>query len=526
MGKLTTNLSILIHHRFNLNKLAKKIIMDFTIKCGNPEKQHSECVVVGLFESTRLSAAAKAIDTASKKYLSNILKRGDIDGKIGQSLLLHNIPGTSSSRVLLIGCGKEKDLSPSHYRKIVENSISKLKTTGTTKAVIYLSELNIKPGGDSEDEYWKIRQFVEISHSTLYQFNQLKSKNKKPKNKLHKLVLMVPERKYFATGKQAIKDGTAIANGVSLARDLANLPPNICTPSYLANQAKKLGKTQKSIKVTVLGESAMKKLGMGSLLSVSQGSYQPAKLILMEYKGGKKGEKPVVLVGKGVTFDTGGISIKPSAAMDEMKYDMCGAASVFGTITAITAMGLSINVVGVVPTVENMPGGEATRPGDIYTSMSGQTIEVLNTDAEGRLILCDALTYSERFNPATVIDIATLTGACVIALGKHASGLLSNHGPLAKDILDAGENAGDRAWQLPLWDEYQDQISSPFADMANIGGREAGTITAACFLSRFTKKFHWAHIDIAGTAWLTGKNKGATGRPVPMLVQYLIDQCS
>ncbi len=496
--------------------------MDFTIKCGNPEKQRSACLVVGLFESRRLSAAAKTIDSASKKYLTNILKRGDIDGKIGQSLLLHNIPGIASSRVLLVGCGKEKGLSASHYRKIVTNSINKLKTTGATEAVSYLSELNVK----SRDEYWKIRQFVEISHSTLYQFNQLKSKNKKPKNKLRKLVLMVPERKDFATGEQAIKDGTAIAKGVSLARDLANLPANICTPSYLADQAKKLGRTQKSIKVTVLDEAAMKKLGMGSLLSVSQGSHQPAKLISLEYKGGKKGEKPVVLVGKGVTFDTGGISIKPSAAMDEMKYDMCGAASVFGTITAISEMGLPINVVGVVPTVENMPGGEATRPGDIYTSMSGQTIEVLNTDAEGRLILCDALTYSERFNPTAVIDIATLTGACVVALGKHASGLLSNHDPLAKEILDAGESTGDRAWQLPLWDEYQSQIDSPFADMANIGGREAGTITAACFLSRFTKKFHWAHIDIAGTAWLTGKKKGATGRPVPMLVQYLIDRCN
>lgn len=496
--------------------------MDFKIRCGNPEKQRSACLVVGLFESRRLSAAAKTIDSASKKYLTNILKRGDIDGKIGQSLLLHNIPGIASSRVLLVGCGKEKGLSASHYRKIVTNSINKLKTTGATEAVSCLSELNVK----SRDEYWKTRQFVEISYSTLYQFNQLKSKNKKPKNKLRKLVLMVPERKDFATGEQAIKDGTAIAKGVSLARDLANLPANICTPSYLADQAKKLSRTQKSIKVTVLDEAAMKKLGMGSLLSVSQGSHQPAKLISMEYKGGKKGEKPVVLVGKGVTFDTGGISIKPSAAMDEMKYDMCGAASVFGTITAISEMGLPINVVGVVPTVENMPGGEATRPGDIYTSMSGQTIEVLNTDAEGRLILCDALTYSERFNPTAVIDIATLTGACVVALGKHASGLLSNHDPLAKEILDAGESTGDRAWQLPLWDEYQSQIDSPFADMANIGGREAGTITAACFLSRFTKKFHWAHIDIAGTAWLTGKKKGATGRPVPMLVQYLIDRCN
>lgn len=495
--------------------------MNFTIKSGNPEKQRAACVVVGIFESHRLSTAATAIDAASKKYISNILKRGDMDGKIGSSLLLHNVPGTSSSRLLLVGCGKEKELDGNRYRRIVASAINKLKLTGATEAVSYLSELNVK----KRDDYWKLRQFVEISQSVSYEFKQLKSKNKRSKNKLNKLVLMVSDRKDVATGERAVSDGTAIGKGVALARDLANLPANICTPSYLADQAKQLGKSKKSVKVTVLDEAAMEKLGMGSLLSVSQGSRQPAKLISMEYKGGKKDDKPFVLVGKGVTFDTGGISIKPSAAMDEMKYDMCGAASVLGAIKAVSEMGLPINVVGVVPTVENMPGGEASRPGDIYTSMSGQTIEVLNTDAEGRLILCDALTYSEKFNPATIIDIATLTGSCVIALGKHASGLLSNNDALATDILDAGESTGDRAWQLPLWDEYQHQIDSPFADMANIGGREAGTITAACFLSRFTKKFKWAHLDIAGTAWLSGKNKGATGRPVPMLVQYLIDRC-
>ncbi len=496
--------------------------MDFTIKTSAPEKQRAACVVIGVFESNCLSKAGAAIDAVSKKYLSNILKRGDMNGRIGQSLLLHNVPKILSDRLLLIGCGKEKELHESHYRQIVISAINALKLTGATEAVSYLSELNVK----NRDNYWKLRQFVEISQSTLYKFNRLKSKNKRTKNKLKKFELIVSHRKYVVTAKRAVLDGIAISHGVTLARDLANLPPNICTPSYLANQAKKLGKSQKSVKVTVLSEAAMKKLGMGSLLSVSQGSRQPAKLISMEYKGAKKTEKPFVLVGKGVTFDTGGISIKPSAAMDEMKYDMCGAASVFGAIKAVSEMGLPINVVGVVPTVENMPGGEATRPGDIYTSMSGQTIEILNTDAEGRLILCDALTYSEKFNPATVIDIATLTGACVIALGKHASALFSNHDPLAEDILDAGENTGDRTWRLPLWEEYQNQIDSPFADIANVGGREAGTITAACFLSRFTKKFKWAHIDIAGTAWLSGKDKGATGRPVPMLVQYLIDRCN
>lgn len=268
----------------------------------------------------------------------------------------------------------------------------------------------------------------------------------------------------------------------------------------------------------------MKKLGMGSLLSVAQGSKQPAKLITLEYKGAKKSEQPVALVGKGVTFDTGGISLKPPAAMDEMKYDMCGAASVLGTLSAVAELELPINVVGVIPAVENMPGGRATKPGDIFTSLSGQTVEVLNTDAEGRLILCDALTYSRKFKPAVVIDIATLTGACVIALGKHATGLMSNHQPLAADLLAAAEEACDRAWQLPIWDEYQQQLHSNFADMANIGGRDAGTITAACFLSRFTEDYHWAHLDIAGTAWLSGRNKGATGRPVGLLTQYILNR--
>ena len=290
-----------------------------------------------------------------------------------------------------------------------------------------------------------------------------------------------------------MQEGRAIANGIKFTRDLANRPSNVCTPTYLAQQATALGKKHRSLTIDTLEEADMKKLGMGSLLSVSQGSARPPKLITMEYKGSKKAQKPIVLVGKAVTFDTGGISLKPGAAMDEMKYDMCGGASVFGTISAVAELGLPINVVGVIPAVENMPSSTATNPGDIFTSMSGQTIEVLNTDAEGRLILCDAITYSERFNPEVVIDIATLTGAVVIALGKHATGLLSNHNPLARELLNAGDESGDRAWQLPLWDDYQQQLNSPFADMANIGGRDAGTITAACFLSRFAEKYHWAH---------------------------------
>jgi leucyl aminopeptidase len=324
--------------------------------------------------------------------------------------------------------------------------------------------------------------------------------------------------------KQALDQAIATVHGIDLAKTLGNLPGNICTPSYLAAKALALGKEFKAIKTTVLEEKDMQKLGMGSFLSVTRGSEQAAKLITLEYYGADKKQKPIVLVGKGITFDSGGISLKPGAEMDEMKYDMCGAASVLGTMQAIAKMGLKINVVGVIPTCENMPSGTATKPGDIVTSMSGQTIEILNTDAEGRLILCDALTYSAKFNPDTVIDIATLTGACVIALGHVASGLFANEDKLAQELLAAGEQSYDRAWQLPLWEDYQPLIDSNFADMQNIGGRAGGTITAACFLARFTKDYRWAHLDIAGTAWKSGKEKGSTGRPVPLLTQYLINR--
>ncbi len=330
-------------------------------------------------------------------------------------------------------------------------------------------------------------------------------------------------REELRAAERGLRDGIAIAAGVSLAKDLGNLPPNICTPSYLADEARKLGKGGK-LKVTVLEEAQMEKLGMGALLAVSRGSRQPAKLIIMEYRGGAKNAKPQVLVGKGITFDSGGISIKPSAAMDEMKFDMCGAASVFGALKAVMQLGLKINLVGVVPSSENLPDGDAIKPADIVKTMSGQTVEILNTDAEGRLILCDALTYAQRFKPAAIVDMATLTGACVIALGNVVSGLFGNDDSLVKELWNAGEKSADRAWQLPLYDDYQDGLKSNFADFANVAGREGGAITAACYLSRFTKDMRWAHLDIAGTAWKSGAEKGATGRPVPLLVQYLLDR--
>jgi len=493
--------------------------MEFIVKSGTPEKQRSGCIVAGVFESRKLSSVAHQIDEVSGGAISSILRRGDLEGKPGQTLLLHNIPNLPSERVLLVGCGKEKEFNENRYRDTTVKAVSVLKDTGATEATSYLTELDVK----GRDISWKVRQAVEVTEAALYRFDQLKSKPDNSRRALRRVVLAVPKRSDLGPGEQAIREGRAIAEGMKLARDLGNLPGNLCTPAYLAEQATEIGK-QYGLKITVLEKDDMQKLGMGALLSVARGSRQPPKLIVLEYHGGKEGEPPVALVGKGLTFDAGGISIKPAANMDEMKYDMCGGASVLGAVKAAAELKLPLNIVGIIPSSENLPDGDANKPGDIVTSMSGQTVEVLNTDAEGRLILSDALTYAERYKPAVVIDIATLTGACVIALGAHASGLLANNDQLAREILGAGKYTHDRAWQLPLWDEYQKQLDSNFADMANIGGREAGTITGACFLARYAKNFKWAHLDIAGTAWKTGKEKGATGRPVPLLVQFLINR--
>jgi leucyl aminopeptidase len=367
-----------------------------------------------------------------------------------------------------------------------------------------------------------VRDAVTVCADNVYRYDRTKGEKKPSKFPLRRLDVWVSKKQDTQTAERAARHGTGIVAGVNLAKDLGNLPGNICTPTYLAEQAIDLGKAYSSLRVEILEEKDMEKLGMGSLLSVSRGSRQPAKLVVMEYPGGKKGAKPVVLVGKGITFDAGGISIKPAADMDEMKYDMCGGASVFGAMKTALELKLPINVVGLVPAAENLPDGDANKPGDIVTSMSGQTIEILNTDAEGRLILCDALTYCERFKPAAVIDMATLTGACVVALGKYPCGLFTQNAKLAAEITEAGDAAGDRAWRMPLWDEYQEELDSNFADMANIGSRWGGAITAACFLARFAKKYPWAHLDIAGVAWLGGKNKGSTGRPVSLLSELLL----
>ncbi len=494
--------------------------MNITIKHGFPEQQKSGCVILGVFERRKLSPAAEKMDRACAGQLSRVLKSGDMDGKAGESLMLHRLDGSACERILLVGCGKQKDFDDGVYRKALKTANTALLKSGARDAFSFLTELDVAEHRSG----WKIRQAAELVEHSLYRADQLKSE-KDDAPALRKITFAIASARELKEAKQGLAIGQAIAGGSALARELGNLPANICTPTYLAAQAGKLGKQSGKMKVRALGQKQMETLGMGALLSVAKGSRQPPRLIEMNYQGGKKTDKPIVLVGKGITFDSGGISIKPSAAMDEMKYDMCGAAGVIGAMAAISELKLPLNVIALVPSCENLPDGAASKPGDIVTSMSGQTIEVLNTDAEGRLILCDALTYSEKFNPKTVIDVATLTGACVIALGKHACGMLSNDDKLADALLDAGKDSGDRAWRMPLWDDYQEQLKSNFADMANIGGREAGTITAACFLSRFTKKFKWAHLDIAGVAWEGGANKGATGRPVALLTQYLLNQC-
>lgn len=493
--------------------------MEFSIKSGSPEKQRSACVVVGVFETRKLSAAAEVIDQASKQFLSDILRRGDMEGKAGTYLLLHGVSGIEADRVLLVGLGKEREFRDKEYRSAIATAVRQLNETGGFDGTVFLTDLPVR----KRDVSWKIRQAALVAQETLYRFERLKSKKEAVRRPLRKLTFCVARRNELASAELALAQGVAMGAGVELAKDLGNLPGNICTPSYLADQARQLAASH-GLGVDILDRADMEKLGMNTLLSVARGSHEPPKFIVLRHTGGPAGAKPVVLVGKGITFDSGGISLKPGAEMDEMKYDMCGAASVLGTLKSIAIMQLPLNVIGVIPSTENMPGGAATKPGDVITSMSGQTVEILNTDAEGRLILCDALTYVERFEPQCVVDIATLTGACVIALGHVATGLLANDEGLAKELLDAGQEAYDRAWQMPLWEDYQEQLKSNFADMANIGGKPAGTITAACFLARFTEKYNWAHLDIAGTAWRSGKDKGATGRPVSLLSQFLIDR--
>ena len=491
--------------------------MDVVLKAiASPETLRSQCLVVPILNEGELSEAALGLDKASDGLIRKLVKRGDISGKLNETLLIPAVNGITAERVLLLGCGTGTQLSATEARKLIDALLKTLKQHKITEATLFAEAIDVV----GKDRSWIAGQLALLGGNNNYRYTRTLSEP--DKSPLMKRITVAG--KAGKAIRAAVEQGKAIATGMNVAKELGNLPGNICTPSYMANQAKSLARKHKTLTTRIIDEKAMAELGMGSLLSVTAGTDQPAKLIVMEYKGAASSTKPHALVGKGITFDSGGISLKPGPKMDEMKYDMCGAASVVGTMAAIAEMGLAINVVAVIAAAENLPSGSATKPGDVVTSMSGQTIEVLNTDAEGRLVLCDALTYVEQFKPLSVIDVATLTGACIVALGRHASALYSNSDDFAAQLIAAGEDSGDRAWHMPMWDEYQPQLDSKFADIANIGGPEGGSITAACFLSRFAKKMRWAHLDIAGTSFNGGADKGATGRPVGLLTQYLIDQ--
>jgi len=474
----------------------------------------THCTVVVLPASLRMDTYCKALNKDSGGLIKAALDSGDFDGSVGATLMLHS--AGASKRILLVGCGDKTGRDD--LRKLIDAASAALLKHSASDAVMHAAALKLK----AADAPWFAHALARRLVCDSYRFTASVSKPK-PAAKLARFTLLAADPAAVRQAKDALSRGARTGEGINLARDLANLPGNYCTPDYLAKTARKLARGSQKASCKVLNEKAMADLGMGSLLSVTAGTATPARLIVLEYNGGKKNAKPHVLVGKGITFDSGGISLKPGAKMDEMKFDMGGAASVLGTLQAVISMQLPVNVVGIIAAAENMPSGTATKPGDVVTSMAGITIEVLNTDAEGRLVLCDALTYAERFKPASVVDIATLTGACVVALGSHASGLYANKQALADELLAAGVEAHDRAWQMPLWEDYQAQLKSNFADVANIGGPGGGSVTAACFLARFAKAYDWAHLDIAGSAW-DSSPKGATGRPVGLLTQYLSDQ--
>jgi leucyl aminopeptidase len=517
-----------------------KVEIVFTASNKPVDRAQADCAWVGLFSTpagVELTMPVRVIDKVSGGAIARLLKAGDFDAKPGSTLLLRDLQGIPTTRILLVGCGPKEAFSEKVYTDAIRAATKAMHgLKGVKRVSSYLTELSV---GERSGE-WKLQAHVLACREVMYRFDRFKTRKEGAKSEdakapakaaakpakpdgasLQAIEVLLPGDMRPTDAPKVISEAQALANGIELTKDLGNLPPNLCTPTHLANTARALGR-QFRLKVDVLDKAAMEKLGMNALLAVSQGSAQPPQFIVIHHTGGTAKDAPVVLVGKGITFDTGGISLKPPADMDQMKYDMSGAGTVLGVMHAVAEMGLKRNVIGVIPTCENMPSGTATRPGDIVQTMSGQTVEILNTDAEGRLILCDALTYVEKeFKPEAVIDIATLTGACVIALGHVNSGLFASDDGLADALLRAGKDAQDPAWRLPLQEEYQEQLKSPFADMANVGGRSAGSITAACFLWRFAKAYKWAHLDIAGTAWNSGAQKGATGRPVGMLVQYL-----
>ncbi|MGF6274220.1 leucyl aminopeptidase [Massilia sp. UYP11] len=496
--------------------------MDFSIKAFDTKNTlaaaKSGCIAVAVYENKKLSAAAKALDVNGD--ISAALKSGDISGKPGSTLLLRGVAGVAAARVLLVGLGADEVASEKSFAAGVGAALKVFSTLGAADAIIALPLDSVK----ERDANWALRALVIGASEVEFRTDAQKSKKDPVIAGVRKIVVAAPAA---GLDKATLTQAAAIANGMNLTKELGNLSPNVCTPTFLANTARKLADDY-GFDIEVLERKQLEALKMGSFLSVAKGSDEPPKFIVLKHNGGKPKDAPVVLVGKGITFDSGGISLKPGPGMDEMKYDMCGAGSVLGTFRAIGEMGLKLNVVAIVAACENMPSGRASKPGDIVTAMNGTTIEILNTDAEGRLILCDALTYAERFKPAAVVDVATLTGACIVALGHHTSGLFTRdeaaHDQLATELLDAGKQTGDVAWRFPLGEVYNDQLKSNFADLANIGTPGAASITAACFLENFTRKYTWAHLDIAGTAWKSGANKGATGRPVPLLTTFLMNR--
>ncbi|MDT4330594.1 leucyl aminopeptidase [Methylomonas sp. MS20] len=493
--------------------------MDYFIESAPLDKLQSDCLLVGLYENQQLGPAATALDQQFGGLLSKLIGRGDIKGKNAETLLINHLPEGGIQRLVLVGFGERGKIGRKQFRKALIAAVGAIKASKVKAATAALLDIDVEAG----DVQWKARQIVELFGDGVYQYSATKKVD--DKIPLQQLAIVASEAQR-AQAEAGLQQGAAIAAGVELAKSLGDLPGNVCTPTYLAEQALALAGQHDKLTCQILEEHDMEALGMGSFLAVSRGSRQPAKLICLDYQGGDSSYKPIVLVGKGLTFDAGGISLKPGQGMDEMKYDMCGGASVLGILRAVTQLNLPLNIVGLIPSSENLPDGAANKPGDILTSMSGKTIEVLNTDAEGRLILCDTLTYAKKYNPDVVIDMATLTGACIVALGRVPSGLFGNDDKLCNDLLGASETACDMLWRMPIWEEYQEQLKSNFADLANIGGPDGGSITAAVFLSKFAEDFRWAHIDIAGTAWRTGANKGATGRPVPLLTQYLLNRAA
>jgi len=490
--------------------------LEFDLNRDAPASASTDCLVVGAFADNTLTPAGQALDVASGGRIRSLLERGDVSGKTGKTALLHDLAGVSAPRVLVVGLGEAGKFGVPQYLKAVGDAARALKSGPVTHAVFTVAEVAV-PGRDAA---WNVRQAVIAADHACYRYTATLGEKAKKKVDPGLRTLAIT-----GSDETALAQGKAIANGVKFARELGNLPPNICNPGYLAEQAQTFAGKFPTTSCEVLDVAQMEALGMGSLLAVGRGSANPPKLIALQYRNGGDA-KPYVLVGKGITFDTGGINLKTQGGIEEMKYDMCGAATVMGTFVAAVGMNLPINLVVVVPAVENMPDADSYRPSDVLTSMSGKTIEVGNTDAEGRLILCDALTWAQKFEPAALVDVATLTGACMVALGKYASGLMSKHDDLANELLVAGENVFDRAWRLPLWDEYQTLLESTFADVYNIGGRWAGAITAGCFLARFTEGQRWAHLDIAGSASDEGKKGMATGRPVGLLSQWLLDRAA